>query len=114
MRSSKPYSQSENISCRQGHAPVHGDSHTGRDEDKLNCYGIPAISGAVPGLPVIEERCLLPPTAAQEKYDTLFGEVVPLRQILGRLAMEAGISTTISSIRCIILAVEILWPAGVS
>jgi flavin reductase (DIM6/NTAB) family NADH-FMN oxidoreductase RutF len=58
-------------------------SVTGRDEDKFNCYGIPAISGPVLGLPVIEERCLawmecrlLPPTAAQEKYDTLFGEVV--------------------------------------
>ncbi|WP_312272823.1 flavin reductase family protein [Pseudescherichia sp.] len=58
-------------------------SVTGRDEDKFNCYGIPAISGPVLGLPVVEERCLawmecrlLPATAAQEKYDTLFGEVV--------------------------------------
>ncbi|XTZ40403.1 flavin reductase family protein [Salmonella enterica] len=55
---------------------------TGRDEDKFNCYGIPAFTGPVLGLPIIEERCLawmechlLPPTAAQEKYDTLFGEV---------------------------------------
>ncbi|WP_054180101.1 flavin reductase family protein [Trabulsiella odontotermitis] len=58
-------------------------SVTGRDEDKFNCYGIPVIRGPVLGLPLIEEKCLawmecrlLPPTAAQEKYDTLFGEVV--------------------------------------
>ena len=56
---------------------------SGRDEDKFNCYGIPAIAGPVLGLPVIEEKCLawmecrlLPATAAQDKYDTLFGEVV--------------------------------------
>ncbi|KNC92521.1 flavin reductase family protein [Trabulsiella odontotermitis] len=58
-------------------------SVTGRDEDKFNCYGIPVVNGPVLGLPLIEEKCLawmecrlLPPTAAQEKYDTLFGEVV--------------------------------------
>jgi flavin reductase (DIM6/NTAB) family NADH-FMN oxidoreductase RutF len=58
-------------------------SVTGREEDKFNCYGIPAFAGPVLGLPVIEEKCLawlecrlLPPTAALEKYDTLFGEVV--------------------------------------
>lgn len=58
-------------------------SVTGRDEDKFNCYGIPVVRGPVLGLPVIEEKCLawmecrlLPATAAQEKYDTLFGEVV--------------------------------------
>jgi len=58
-------------------------SVSGRDEDKFNAYGIPAVSGPVLGLPVIEERCLawmecrlLPATSAAEKYDTLFGEVV--------------------------------------
>ena len=58
-------------------------SISGRDEDKFNCYGIPAFAGPVLGLPVVEEKCLawmecrlLPPTAAQDKYDTLFGEVV--------------------------------------
>ncbi|EHK0946090.1 flavin reductase family protein [Citrobacter farmeri] len=58
-------------------------SVSGRDEDKFNCYGIPVIKGPVLGLPVVEEKCLawmecrlLPATAAQEKYDTLFGEVV--------------------------------------
>lgn len=58
-------------------------SVTGCDEDKFNCYGIPVIAGPVLGLPVVEERCLawmecrlLPATAAQDKYDTLFGEVV--------------------------------------
>lgn len=41
------------------------------------------MAGPVLGLPVVEEKCLawmecrlLPATAAQEKYDTLFGEVV--------------------------------------
>ncbi|CZX76548.1 flavin reductase family protein [Enterobacter ludwigii] len=58
-------------------------SVSGRDEDKFNCYGIPVVQGPVLGLPVIEEKCLawmecrlLPVTAAAEKYDTLFGEVV--------------------------------------
>lgn len=58
-------------------------SVSGRDEDKFNCYGIPVILGPVLGLPLIEEKCLawmecklLPATSAQEKYDTLFGEVV--------------------------------------
>lgn len=58
-------------------------SVSGRDEDKFNCYGIPVVQGPVLGLPVIEEKCLawmecrlLPATAAQEQYDTLFGEVV--------------------------------------
>ncbi|ENO7479125.1 flavin reductase family protein [Citrobacter amalonaticus] len=53
-------------------------SVSGRDEDKFNCYGIPVVK-----VPVVEEKCLawmecrlLPATAAQEKYDTLFGEVV--------------------------------------
>lgn len=58
-------------------------SVSGRDEDKFNCYGIPVVKGPELGLPVIEEKCLawmecrlLPATSAQEKYDTLFGEVV--------------------------------------
>lgn len=58
-------------------------SVSGRDEDKFNCYGIPVVNGPELGLPVIEEKCLawmecrlLPATAAQEQYDTLFGEVV--------------------------------------
>ncbi|MBV8044403.1 flavin reductase family protein [Pluralibacter sp.] len=58
-------------------------SVSGRDEDKFNCYGIPVIQGPAFGLPLIEEKCLawmecrlLPATGAQEKYDTLFGEVV--------------------------------------
>ncbi|HFZ8993421.1 TPA: flavin reductase family protein [Citrobacter freundii] len=58
-------------------------SISGRTEDKFNCYGIPVVSGPVLGLPLIEEKCLawmecrlLPATSAQEKYDTLFGEVV--------------------------------------
>lgn len=58
-------------------------SVSGREEDKFNCYGIPVVNGPVLGLPLVEEKCLawmecrlLPATAAQEKYDTLFGEVV--------------------------------------
>ncbi|MEK5777627.1 flavin reductase, partial [Acinetobacter nosocomialis] len=58
-------------------------SVSGRDEDKFNAYGIPVVSGPELGLPLIEEKCLawmecrlLPATAAQEQYDTLFGEVV--------------------------------------
>ena len=58
-------------------------SVSGRDEDKFNAYGIPTVSGPVLGLPLVEEKCLawmecrlLPATAAAEKYDTLFGEVV--------------------------------------
>ena len=50
---------------------------------KFNCYGIPVVKGPVLGLPLVEEKCLawmecrlLPATSAQEKYDTLFGEVV--------------------------------------
>lgn len=58
-------------------------SISGRDEDKFNAYGIPVVQGPELGLPLIEEKCLawmecrlLPPTAAMEQYDTLFGEVV--------------------------------------
>ncbi|HBC5730299.1 TPA: flavin reductase family protein [Escherichia coli] len=58
-------------------------SVSGREEDKFNCYGIPVVRGPVLGLPLVEEKCLawmecrlLPATSAQEKYDTLFGEVV--------------------------------------
>ncbi|EHP1058067.1 flavin reductase-like protein [Escherichia coli] len=58
-------------------------SVSGRDEDKFNCYGIPVVKGPVLGLPLVEEKCLawmecrlLPATSAQQKYDTLFGEVV--------------------------------------
>lgn len=58
-------------------------SVSGREEDKFNCYGIPVVKGPVLGLPLVEEKCLawmecrlLPATSAQEKYDTLFGEVV--------------------------------------
>ncbi|EHM47700.1 MAG: flavin reductase family protein [Yokenella regensburgei] len=58
-------------------------SVSGREEDKFNAYGIPVVHGPQLGLPLIEEKCLawmecrlLPATAAQEKYDTLFGEVV--------------------------------------
>ncbi len=45
-------------------------SVTGRDEDKFNCYGIPAFAGPVLGLPVIGRKmsglgwsvaCCLPP-----------------------------------------------------
>ena len=53
------------------------------EEDKFNCYGIPVVKGPVLGLPLVEEKCLawmecrlLPATSAQQKYDTLFGEVV--------------------------------------
>ncbi len=45
--------------------------------------GIPVVTGPELGLPLIEEKCLawmecrlLPATAAQTQYDTLFGEVV--------------------------------------
>lgn len=62
-------------------------SISGRDEDKFNAYGIPVVQGPELGLPLIEEKCLawmecrlLPPTAAQEQYDTLFGEVVSRRR----------------------------------
>ncbi|MGA6648022.1 flavin reductase, partial [Klebsiella sp. K804] len=58
-------------------------SVSGRDEDKFNAYGIPVVTGPELGLPLIEEKCLawmecrlLPATAAQTQYDTLFGEVV--------------------------------------
>ena len=58
-------------------------SVSGREEDKFNCYGIPVVKGPVLGLPLVEEKCLawmecrlLPATSAQQKYDTLFGEVV--------------------------------------
>ena len=58
-------------------------SVSGRDEDKFNCYGIPVVSGPVYGLPLVEEKCLawmecrlLPATPAQDRYDTLFAEVV--------------------------------------
>ncbi|HCO5856338.1 TPA: flavin reductase like domain protein [Escherichia coli] len=41
------------------------------------------VKGPVLGLPLVEEKCLawmecrlLPATSAQQKYDTLFGEVV--------------------------------------
>ncbi len=58
-------------------------SISGREEDKFNAYGIPAITGPVLGLPLVEEKCLawmecrlLPATAAAAQYDTLFGEVV--------------------------------------
>ncbi|CAM3992857.1 flavin reductase family protein [Pluralibacter gergoviae] len=58
-------------------------SGSGGREDKFNAYGIPTVSGPVLGLPLVEEKCLawmecrlLPATAAAEKYDTLFGEVV--------------------------------------
>lgn len=58
-------------------------SISGREDDKFTGYGIPVVTGPVLGLPVIEEKCLawmecrlLPETAAAEKYDTLFGEVV--------------------------------------
>ncbi|THR22498.1 hypothetical protein FAT56_27380, partial [Klebsiella pneumoniae subsp. pneumoniae] len=56
---------------------------SGRDEDKFNAWGIPVVTGPELGLPLIEEKCLawmecrlLPATAAQTQYDTLFGEVV--------------------------------------
>lgn len=58
-------------------------SVSGRDEDKFNAPGIPVVTGPELGLPLIEEKCLawmecrlLPATAAQTQYDTLFGEVV--------------------------------------
>ncbi|EJD6442978.1 hypothetical protein J9242_06575 [Klebsiella pneumoniae] len=58
-------------------------SVSGRDEDKFNAWGIPVVTGPELGLPLIEEKCLawmecrlLPATAAQTQYDTLFGEVV--------------------------------------
>ena len=58
-------------------------SVSGREEDKFNCYGIPVVKGPVLGLPLVEEKCLaclecrlLPATSAQQKYDTLIGEVV--------------------------------------
>ena len=46
-------------------------SVSGREEDKFNCYGIPVVKG----LAWMECR-LLPATSAQQKSDTLFGEVV--------------------------------------
>ena len=58
-------------------------SVSGREEDKFARYGIEALSGPELGLPVIEQGCaawlecrLLPETEAQQRYDTLFGEVV--------------------------------------
>ncbi|WP_394339871.1 flavin reductase, partial [Klebsiella pneumoniae] len=60
-----------------------GGRGRGRDEDKFNAWGIPVVTGPELGLPLIEEKCLawmecrlLPATAAQTQYDTLFGEVV--------------------------------------
>ncbi|WP_394339096.1 flavin reductase, partial [Klebsiella pneumoniae] len=60
-----------------------GGRVSGRDEDKFNAWGIPVVTGPELGLPLIEEKCLawmecrlLPATAAQTQYDTLFGEVV--------------------------------------
>lgn len=76
-------------------------SVSGRDEDKFNAWGIPVVTGPELGLPLIEEKCLawmecrlLPPMSA-------------------RLSPDAGNSTTISSIPCIILAPAILSPAAV-
>lgn len=56
---------------------------SGRDGDKFTAFGIPTVSGPVLGLPLEEEKCLawmecrlLPATGAEERYDTLFAEVV--------------------------------------
>ena len=58
-------------------------SHSGRDGDKFSRYGIRTLAGPELGLPLIEEGCsawlecrLLDEPGAQQKYDTLFGEVV--------------------------------------
>ena len=80
-------------------------SISGRDEDKFNAYGIPVVQGPELGLPPIEEKCLawmecrlLPATAAQEQYDTLFGEWFPPPPMSARSSADAGSSTTIRSI----------------
>lgn len=58
-------------------------SVSGQEEDKFDRFSILANNGPVLGLPVIESGCaawmecrLLPESGAQQKYDTLFGEVV--------------------------------------
>jgi flavin reductase (DIM6/NTAB) family NADH-FMN oxidoreductase RutF len=72
-------------------------SISGREEDKFNCYGIPAIAGPVLGLPVVEEKCLawmecrlLPPTAAMEKYDTCLVRWSPPLRMNAPLATATG------------------------
>ena len=82
-------------------------SVSGRVEDKFNCYGIPVVKGPVLGLPLIEAKCLawmewrlLPATAAQEKYDTLFGEVVSAAAdervfVEGRWQFDDGLLNTL-------------------
>lgn len=82
-------------------------SVSGRDEDKFNCYGIPVVQGPELGLPLVEAKCLawmecrlLPPTAAQEKYDTLFGEVVSAAAeesvfVDGRWQFDGGMRNTL-------------------
>jgi flavin reductase (DIM6/NTAB) family NADH-FMN oxidoreductase RutF len=94
-------------------------SVSGRVEDKFNCYGIPVVKGPVLGLPLIEAKCLawmecrlLPATAAQEKYDTLFGKWSRLPLMSELSWKDAGSLMMINSIPCIILAPERLSPAG--
>ncbi|SQI40931.1 Flavin reductase like domain [Leminorella richardii] len=58
-------------------------SVSGREEDKFNRFAIPSFDSSTLGVPLIEEGCsawlecrLLPEAGAQQKYDTLFGEVI--------------------------------------
>ena len=95
-------------------------SVSGRDEDKFNAWGIPVVTGPELGLPLIEEKCLawmecrlLPATAAQTQYDTCSGRWSLPPPMSARSSPDAGNSTTISSIPCIILAPAILSPAAV-
>lgn len=58
-------------------------SVSGREEDKFNRFSIPGLNSPTLGVPLIEDGCsawlecrLLPEAGAQQKYDTLFGEVI--------------------------------------
>jgi flavin reductase (DIM6/NTAB) family NADH-FMN oxidoreductase RutF len=58
-------------------------SVSGREIDKFAQYHIPALTGSVLGLPLIEQGCvawlecrLIPELHTQDAYDTCFGEVV--------------------------------------
>lgn len=93
-------------------------SVSGRVEDKFNCYGIPVVKGPVLGLPLIEAKCLawmecrlLPATTAQEKYDTLFGQLFPLQRTIASLSTDAGSSMMTNSTPCIISVRAPLSPA---
>ncbi|STV28910.1 putative enzyme [Klebsiella pneumoniae] len=85
-------------------------SVSGRDEDKFNAWGIPVVTGPELGLPLIEEEMsgmdgvrLLPATAAQTPSTTpCSGRWSLPPPMSARSSPDAGNSTTISSIPCII------------